>query len=221
MVTDDVSLAEELVLLAYNSHGNACLDGTRLSYGVGGALLLELTLAGRVGVVDNRVAVADPTPLGHPLLDAALHRIRTDRRALRPKKWVARLGSRRRVLDRLVRTRVLRREEHRVLFVFPHTRYPSSTGVTPAAETDARRRLRAAVTATGPVEPRTAALCALVAAVGLDRKLFADLPRARVRARLREIGRGAWAAEAVRKVIDDMQAAAVAAAAAGAAATMS
>ena len=76
-------------------------------------------------------------------------------------------------MDQLVAEGVLRREKDRVLWVFPRTRYPARHGVEPPAETEARQRMRAAVTGTGPVEPRTAALCALVAATDLDRKVFA------------------------------------------------
>jgi hypothetical protein len=50
-----------------------------------------------------------------------------------------------------------------------------------------------------------------LAATGLDRKVFADLDRRRVKARLKEIGEGAWAAEAVRRAISDIQASVTAA----------
>ena len=67
--------------------------------------------------------------------------------------------------------------------------------------------MRAAVTTDGPVDPRTAALCALVAATGLARKVFQDLDRKQVKARLKEIGEGAWAADAVKKNIAAVQSA--------------
>jgi hypothetical protein len=50
-------------------------------------------------------------------------------------------------------------------------------------------------------------LCALVAATDLDRKVFADLDRKRVKARLQEISQGAWAAKAVQATIEEIQAA--------------
>jgi hypothetical protein len=65
----------------------------------------------------------------------------------------------------------------------------------------------AAVAGSGAVDPRTGALCALVAATDLDRKVFADLDRRQVKARLQEIGEGAWAAQAVKKTIEEIQAA--------------
>jgi hypothetical protein len=111
------------------------------------------------------------------------------------------------VLDALVTQGVMRRERGKVLGVFPRTTYPAAHGVEPVAEAEARGRMRRAVASSGAVEPRTAALRALVAATGLERKVFADLDRKLVKARLKEISEGAWAAEAVKKTIAEVQAA--------------
>ncbi|MBY8851886.1 GOLPH3/VPS74 family protein [Saccharothrix longispora] len=205
----DVTLADELALLVHDDE-----DGTRrlgqpaLGYGLAGALLVELALAGRVDVVDKKVAVVDPAPTGHPLLDGALARIADDK-PRKPGHWVDKLsrGLTDRVLDGLVERGVLRREEGRVLLVFPRTRFPAPDGREPDAEADARARMHAAVAGDGPVDPRTAALCALVKAVGQDRKVFADLPRGDVGRRLKAISEGEWAATAVRKAIEEVQAA--------------
>jgi hypothetical protein len=159
--------------------------------------------------------------VGDPLIDAALTRIAADR-PRKPSDWVGKLrkGTRQAVLDRLVAAGTLNREERRVLLVFPGTRYPAPSGVEPPVETEARQRMGAAVRATGEVrDPRTAALCSLVAAVGLDRRVFADLPRRDVKRRLKEIGEGAWAAAAVRKAIQEVQAAVTAGIVASTAAT--
>jgi hypothetical protein len=110
------------------------------------------------------------------------------------------------VLAKLVTDGVLTVEKDRVLWVFPRTKYPPADGGEPVAGTEARQRMRAAVLGSGAADPRTAALCALVAATDLDRKVFADLDRKRVKARLMEIGEGAWAAAAVRKTIEEIQA---------------
>jgi hypothetical protein len=208
-MTTTTSVPEELALLAYDDDGGLEIGGQSLDYGLAGAVLLELALAGRLEVREGRVSVIDPAPTGDPVVDGALASIRADDKSRRPKEWVTRLAKniREPVLDGLVSRGVLRREEDRVLWVFPRTRYPAAHGVEPPAETDARGRLVAAVLADGPVEPRTAALCALVRAVGLERKVFTDQPRAQVRNRLKEISRGDWAADAVRRAIEDVEAA--------------
>lgn len=203
---DAFTLADELALLVHQDDGSRALGQPALGYGLAGALLVELALAGRVAVVDRKVAVVDPAPTGHPLLDRALDRVAGDGPRT-PAHWVDKLSRAltEEVMAGLVDRGVLRREEGRVLLVFPRTRFPAPDGAEPAAETAARARMRRAVLGDGPVDPRTAALCALVRAVGLDRRVFTDLPRRQVRAALKAISDGDWAADAVRKAIEEVR----------------
>ncbi|MEU5903559.1 GPP34 family phosphoprotein [Micromonospora sp. NPDC047467] len=205
---DSLLLTDELVLLAYDDDGANRLGRPHLDYGLAGAVLLELALAGRVEVTDKHLVVTDPAPTGVPLLDEALTMLEAER-PRKPKNWIGKLakGLPERVLDGLVDAGVLRRESDRVLLIFPRTRYPSPSGAQPAVETEARERMAAALTGSGPVDARTAALLTLTRAVGLDRKLFRELPKERVKARMGEIAAGDWASAAAKKAIDEMQAA--------------
>ncbi|MGY0003900.1 GOLPH3/VPS74 family protein [Micromonospora sp. I033] len=204
----DLLLTDELVLLAHDDAGVNRLGRPHLDHGLAGAVLLELALAGRIEVIEGRLAVTDPAPTGVPLLDQALATVAGDR-PRKPKDWIGRLakGLPDRVLDGLVGAGLLRRDSDRVLWVFPRTRYPSPTGAEPAVETAARERMVAALAGDGPVDARTAALLTLTRAVGLDRKLFRELPGDRVKARLAEIAAGDWASAATRKAIEETQAA--------------
>jgi Golgi phosphoprotein 3 GPP34 len=204
-----MSIAEEFLLLAYADDGTPLTDGMHLDNGLGGALLLELAMDSRIDVVDKRVVVLSATLTGDALVDQALERIAAAEKSRKPGYWVSKLAkdTRPRVLEKLVADGVLTMEKDRVLGVFPRLRYPAAQGSEPAVETDARQRMRAAVLGDGAVEPRTAALCALVAATDLDRKVFADLDRKQVKARLKEISLGAWAAKAVQATIEEIQAA--------------
>jgi plasmid stability protein len=203
-----MNLAEEFALLGYDDDGTPLTDGTHLDNGLGGALLLELALAGRVDVEDKRVVVLDRSATGDALADEALTRIAEDK-PRRPGHWVSKFAqdTRPRVLRTLVEDGVLRVERDRVLGVFPRTKYPAAADGPATAEAEARERMRTALLSEGTVDSRTAALCALVAATGLDRKVFADLDRRRVKARLKEIGEGAGAAGPVKKAIDEIQSA--------------
>ncbi|MGC9667949.1 GOLPH3/VPS74 family protein [Planosporangium sp. 12N6] len=213
-----INLAEELLLLAYDDAGSAAINTQMLGYGLAGALLMELALAGRVDVADKRVTVTDAAPTGDPVVDEALARIGAEHR--KPQDWVIRLakGLPGRLLDGLVEAGVLRREQDRVLWVFPRTRYPSATGAQPEPETETRDRLRAAVTGDGPVDPRTAALCALVRAVRLEKTAVPGVPAKQVRERLKAVADASWPAEAVRKAIEGVEAAVIATTTAAAAA---
>src|SRR3954470_17725737 len=151
-----MSLPDEFLLLAYDEDGTPLTDGTRLDNGLGGAILLELALARRLDIEDKRGVVLDPRPIGDALSDEALARI-GEERARKPGHWVTKLSkqARPRILEKLVAEGVLTVEKDRVLWVFPRTKYPSANGEPPAAEADARERIRAAVLGTGEVEPRT------------------------------------------------------------------
>jgi len=206
---ETLTLADELALLAYDDEGSAKLGTPALDYGLAGGLLIELALAERVDIVDDRLGVTDATPLGRPVLDHALAQVAAAEKRRKPKDWVSTLSKdlRGQVLDGLAERGVLERVDDKIMWVFPRTRYPAPHGVQPPAETATRQRLVAAVAAEGPVDARTAALCALVRAVKYEKEVFADLPRDRVKDRLKEISEGDWAASAVKKAVEEMEAA--------------
>ena len=53
-----------------------------------GAEALDLSLAGRVAVAEGRIAVADPRPLGHPLVDRTLATLHAEGGAPRLESWL-------------------------------------------------------------------------------------------------------------------------------------
>jgi hypothetical protein len=207
------TLAEDLALLALDdSTGKAMVDRTCFDYGLAGAVLSELAVAGRVDVAGARLVAVDSTPLGDPLLDPALVRIAAEPHLRKPEWWVGQLakGLHGHVVDRLVAVGAVRREETRILH---RTRYPTDDR---SREHQVRRRLAAVVLTGAEPDDRTAALTALVGACGLERKLFPDADRRAVRQRIADVSRGAWGAQATRKAVQAVQAAVSAAIIAGA-----
>lgn len=214
----DVSLAEELLLLAYNDEtGRATTGSTELDCGLAGAVLLELALAGRIDIVDGRVSVVDATATGDPVTDGVLERLARAGKARKAEWWVGKLRSKTRpgVLARLTERGILRQERHKIMGLFPVRRYPS---VDPAVESAVRARLDLAVMKGVEPDVRTAALASLLHACGLARRTFPELNRRQLKARMKEIDEGQWAGAAVRKAIQSIHAA-VAAGAAVAAST--
>lgn len=214
-------LAEDVLLLLLDDEsGRLTLSGTGPDTVLGGSLLLELALADRVGVRKDgglfrqeRVVVLDPTPLGDELLDEALRTVAEKERS--PQDLVSRLGKglRARLLARLTARGLVRREADTVLGLFPRERWPAEDS---RHEDEVRARLHAVLVTGLTADERTSALVALLSAVDQAHKVPVGLDsrqRREVRARAKQVAQGEWAATAVRKAVEAMQAAVVAAAA--------
>jgi hypothetical protein len=200
-----LTLAEELALLAYDDDSGKQVGGMFVQYGLGGALLAELALLRRVELSDNRVAVTDPSPTGDALLDGALNRI-AGHPGRRASRWVdlLRKGVEHAVLDRLVESGHLRREEGRALLVVPVTRYPAGAGT---AEQETRRRLADAVRPGSSPDQRTVALALLAHACRMDAQAFPGVDNKALRSRLDELAAGDWAAQATKRAVELVRAA--------------
>lgn len=208
-------LAEDLLLLLTDdATGRLLLDGHQVDVALGGAQLVELTLAGRVDVDDKkRLVVRDGDTVEDELLGPSLLMI-ARREGKRPKTVVGDLGQglRDRLYERLTSAGIVRREDHRVLGIFPRTAWPT---VSAEHEAAVRRALVEALTQRTVPSQRVAALVALVHALratstvvdarkhGLTRR---DLDR-----RAKQIAQGSWASQAVRAALDEAAAAATAA----------
>lgn len=224
------TLAEDvLLLLTDDATGRHQLDGSSLDTVLAGALLLELALAGRLDVrtrhgllTRHRTVVLDPAPVGDPVLDDALVAAQDKDRS--PQDLIRHLGTglRRRLLERLAERGVLSLDADKVLGIFPRERWPAQDST---HEDQLRHRLHDVLVVGTTPDQRTGALVALLSAADRAHRVLADLDRdqrRRAKARGAEIAEGAWAADAVRRVIADTQAALVAVTvAAGAAASSS
>ncbi|MBB2908798.1 hypothetical protein FHS43_000044 [Streptosporangium becharense] len=206
------TITEEVLLLAYDEQeGKQLIGSTELDAALGGALLAELAVEGRIDLADRKVTVRDTTPLGDEELDAALERIAAESKPRKPEWWVQRFNSgklRKRLLARLAERGVLREEQRRILGIFPSTRYPESD---PEIERGIRERVRGVLAGADPDE-RTAVLIAVLHAAKIDRKAFPDARKERIK----EITEGDWAGEAVSKTIAAVNAAVMTAVIAGA-----
>jgi hypothetical protein len=129
-------LHHELLMLALCDEKGTLAFGHMIELGLGGALLTELLLAGRVEIVEEGtrwkrkfVQVIDGTPFREPVLDAALAKLRSAKRRAAPSTVVSRLGHlpklRHDVARELCRVGVLREDEQQVLLLFRRRVYPT------------------------------------------------------------------------------------------------
>ncbi|MFG6194092.1 GPP34 family phosphoprotein [Nonomuraea sp. JJY05] len=202
-----VTIAEELLLLAYNDEkGTQLVAGTQLDPALAGALLAELAVNDRLELSDKKVTVKDASPLGDAELDATLARIAEEGKERKPAWWVQRLQSaklRKRLLTRLAESGVLTEQRGKVLGIFPTTRWPEAD---PDVEAEVRDRVISALAGADP-DARTAVLIAIAHAAKLDRKAFPEASKQRVK----EIAEGAWTADAVAQTIAAINSAMIAA----------
>jgi golgi phosphoprotein 3 len=212
-----LSLAEELLLLALNDEkGTVLMAGaTGLPYGLAGALLVELVDAGLLRLEGKTLVAAPAGATRDEILDGILIQLRTAKRTRDLRYWVGRIGRsggklKAKVADRLVGKGILQREEHRVLLIFPTTRFPQ---VNPMPEYGARERIRAALRGMTPPDERTAALISLVHACGLVGILFDKGERREAKKKAKEIAKSQPIGAAVAQTVEAIQAAVVAAAA--------
>jgi Golgi phosphoprotein 3 len=210
-------LHEEILLLAFrNKKGTLAAEETKFQHALGGAILAELLLAGRAGVEEERrrkfVALRDRRPLGEPVLDEALAKLRDARRRATLQTWVSRFAGmkrlRHRVARQLCRRGILRADEDKVLLIFTRKIYPE---LDPRPERALMERLRQAIfTDTGDVDARTAILVSLMDKTGLLKLAFDKKDLKTRKARITSITTGEAIGEvgqAAKAAADAMQAA--------------
>ncbi|WP_175008920.1 GPP34 family phosphoprotein [Cellulosimicrobium sp. TH-20] len=220
-------LEDYLLLTLDDVTGKAVGDTSFREQVAAGALLVELALLGRADLAGDgdggrvgRIVVRDASPTGNALLDEALDVVRA-KEGSTPKALVAPIAKLRpaaRAVAALAERGVLRREEGRVLGIFPTTRWPAADS---RHEDAVRADLRRVLVEGQPPDARAAAIVALLAATGQAGRVLATggsgadadggperTPAGRrdVDARAREIARESWASEPVRAYVDEVTA---------------
>lgn len=210
-------LAEDLLLLVTDdASGRLSVPEAQVDAGLGGANLVELTLMHKVDLAGEgdegkpgHLIIRDPSPVGDEVLDAALaiiiaHQGKKPSAVIRPLSK----NLRRTLYGRLADSGVIRAERGKILGVFPARRWPAQDA---SHEVEVRRLVTEALAQQITPNERTAAVISLVHALKYEHKIvdprLYGLSRRQLRARAGEIAKGDWAAEAVRKAIDEMIAA--------------
>ena len=216
-------LTVEVLLLALGDvNGKPLIDSTSLKALVAGAAIVDLTFDGAMRLTEKDDPEFKPGRLvrtaqtvSEPRL-AEVAELSHDRK---PRDAVARIGGvsawkdragglQEATLDDLVREGVLTHVQGRALGLFPTHAWPLAR---PEVEREILDRVRAAVVTGTEPDARTSALVALLHSVDLLPKLFPDQPKRELRARGKAIAEADWGAEAVRKAVQDVQAAVTAA----------
>jgi Golgi phosphoprotein 3 len=171
-------LHEEILLLALRDREGTFAPGTMYPYALGGAILAELFLRGRIRLVEHRqtrlVDTYKPKPVGDYLVDKCLSWILTAKQRASLDTWVARIARSKDLTPRLARQLchrgILRMDEKKVLLLFTRKIYPE---IDPRPERQLIARLREAIFADSPhLDHRTVILLALAHRSGILQVLF-------------------------------------------------
>jgi hypothetical protein len=198
-----MNLAQEFYLCVLD--GNA-FHGNKLPTGIGGALLVELQLRGRVEV-GKEVELVDLSPVGDPMLDDVLASWReaepTQRKTTHVVSGLGQ-GQHRRVIEQTVADglAVTHPGEKRRLFPGHKAPYnlPTEAGEEP------RRRARELLLGQRAPDVRTALLVTLLDACGFYDGVVTKAERREAKQRVRALGESDGVPEAVKKAISQVQA---------------
>lgn len=205
-------LAEDLVLLLLDDDSSRFTAHSSLDAALGGALLAELALGGWALVGEpsgmfRRTAVhATGLPVPeHPVLADALAEVAAKDRS--PGELVSRLGraAREPLLETLAGRGILRRDDGRILGLFPSTTWPTADAT---YERQTRSSLSSAIR-DGQADDRAVALLSLLSAIAVAHKVIDvdGLDGREVRRRVQAMAEGDWAAKAVRDAVGAIDAA--------------
>ncbi len=211
-------IAAELLLLALDEKsGKPLVDSSTLSAGIAGAAVVDLVLAGALELVEADGGPVKPGRLARtgrnepPAEPMSL--ILEKCHGKKPKNavselyawtWKDRPGElKQQLLEQMAAEGLLSREEHKVLGLFPSTRWKEADG---REESEIRSRVRAVVVEGQDPDERTGALVSLVSALDLAPKLFPDQDKKQVKARAEEVRDGQWAGRAVHDAVQEVTA---------------
>ncbi len=202
-----LTLPQELYLLALHEEKGrvpASLS-TSLHYGLGGAILAELVLQGRVGLDDNwRAVVVNNGMFGEDdLLNEGLERIQASPRHHKSTHWVRTFSDSIKKLEKrlayhLVDLGVLRQEDRRFLGVVPYQAYPDHNA---PARFWVKQHLRSVALGGEAPDAHTAMLLSLVGASHLLGRVFTRDERKTARRQIEALTRGEVIGEPVEQAI--------------------
>lgn len=198
-------IAEDLLLLLLDDDSGRLVQQSFADQALAGAVIAELAEGGHVRLVERRWSdpLVERAPIAKPhdpvLADAAREIEKKSRTAPSLLGPVGK-GLRARLAERLVERGILRREDDKVLGLFPRTSWPT---VDARHEEEVRAEIGATLLHGEPPGPRAAAPIGLLHAVGLAHKVIdrGDVSASEVKKRAKAVAEGDLASEAVSSAV--------------------
>ncbi|MFY0594550.1 GOLPH3/VPS74 family protein [Roseivirga sp.] len=207
----DLDLLEEYLLIALDDDkGKFVIDSTHLHYGFGGAILLELALREKIVVEGDYVRLVDSALEKEVALNKVIEHLKTSTEPIKIKKLIAKLAKmaselKDDTLQRLMNKGILKKEEHKILWIIPYNKYPTSN-LSP--ENKVRERLKGVMLLGEKSEARDIMLLSLIDISDLTREAFRDKQDyLAVKKKIKEVTQDVKISSAINKSIREVQAA--------------
>jgi Golgi phosphoprotein 3 len=203
-----LTLAEELLLVALDDQRGSLLPLPPYAMEVASAaaLVMDLSLRGRIDTDAHALTVISTAPTGNALLDDVLAQISADPATQSTTEWLRRLATgsdvRERIIAALVERGVLRSVEKRLLWVFKTRVYPPTSGI---EEREVRSRVMTLLNNDDIPDPRDSLLVGLLGATKLLDELLSRSEHHRLAARIDQITGFEALNRSMSRTIDELQ----------------
>lgn len=204
-------LHEELMLLALRDE-KGTVSADFIEQTIAGAIMAELLLDQHISIEDNRkkrIAIHHTNPVGDPVIDECLEKMRVSKRPVSLENWIDRLSGIKnlshKAAQQLCNRGILRADEDKVLFIFNRKIYPE---INPVPEKQIIERLREAIfTDKTDIDPRTVVLISLTNSSELLNQIFDRKELKTRKKRIEQIIKGEMLGKATKEIIEACQAA--------------
>lgn len=205
----ELNLVEEFLLIALDDdRGVFVIDSTHLHYGFAGALLLELAVRDKIAIDGDYVRLKSRSHEPEVALNKAIDLIAESSKPRKTKDWLGKLAQKagemkNDTLQRLIQRGILRKEEHKILWIIPNNKYPMSNS---NPENKVRERLKNVMMDGGKSEPRDIMLLSLIDVSDLTKEAFRDQADYKeVKRKIKEITEDIRISQAINKSIREIQ----------------
>jgi hypothetical protein len=190
--TNKLSLAEELLLITLDDESGKLLDSIKpfaFDIAVAAALIMDLSLHGRLDTDTKKLFVVSAAPTGNAILDQALSEIAAENSALSTSEWLSKIARNRdgvseRIIESLIAKDVLQLVEKRLFWVLKTRAYPATSGI---EEREVRARVMQLLNSDDIPNPSDALLIGLLNATGIMSRLLAPSELSRLQNRIDQI----------------------------------
>jgi golgi phosphoprotein 3 len=205
-----LNLIEEFLLIALDDEkGQFVIDSTHLHFGLAGAILLEMALREKVDISGENLKLIHDEYEVEMVINKVIDQIKL-KPGKKVKDWIEILAKQAEELkqDTLLRLQnkgILRKEEHKILWVIPNNKYPTSD-ITP--ENKVRQRLSDVMLRGAKSKAHDIMLLSLIDVSDLTKEAFRNKDEyAIVKKKIKEVTQDIRISHTINKSIREIQAA--------------